>query len=144
MTLSYVPGRTFEGKVTFIHPFLSESTRTVKVRLEFDNPDLMLRPEMFAKVALEATGGETLVVPTSAIVGTGTRDIVFVDRGGGHFEPRAVTLGTRLADSTEILAGLAEGERIVASGNFLIDSESRLKSALEASPAPAQPPAHVH
>ena len=144
MTLSYVPGRTFEGKVTFIHPFLSENTRTVKVRLEFDNNDLMLRPEMFAKVTLEAAGGETLVVPTSAIVGTGTRDIVFVDRGGGHFEPRAVTLGTRLAGSTEILAGLVEGERIVASGNFLIDSESRLKSALEASPAPAQPPAHVH
>ncbi len=142
MTLSYLPGRTFAGRVTFIHPFLSGNTRTVKVRLEFANPDLMLRPEMFARVALEAAGGEGLVVPTSAIVGTGTRDIVFVDRGGGHFEPRDVTLGTRLDDATEILAGLEEGERVVASGNFLIDSESRLKSALEASSAP--PPAHVH
>jgi Cu(I)/Ag(I) efflux system membrane fusion protein len=143
MTLSYLPGRTFAGRVTFIHPFLSEDTRTVKARLEFDNSDLTLRPEMFAKIALETAGGETLVVPTSAIVGTGTRDIVFVDRGGGHFEPKEVKVGTRTADYSEILSGLAAGERVVASGNFLIDSESRLKSALEAS-AEAPPPAHAH
>lgn len=144
MTLSYLHGRTFAGKVTFIHPFLSEDTRTVKVRLEFDNPDLTLRPQMFAKVSLEAAGGEALVVPTSAIVGTGSRDIVFVDRGEGHFEPRVVTLGTRLADDTEILSGLAEGERVVASGNFLIDSESRLKSALEESTNPTPAASHDH
>jgi len=144
MTLSYLRGRTFSGKVTFIHPFLSEDTRTVKVRLEFDNPDMTLRPEMFAKVSLEAAGGEGLVVPTSAIVGTGSRDIVFVDLGEGHFEPRVVTLGTRLADDTEILSGLTEGERVVASGNFLIDSESRLKSALEDSTNPSPAAGHDH
>lgn len=145
MTLSYLPGRTFHGKVTFIHPFLSENTRTVKVRLEFENPDLTLRPEMFAKVALESSGAAALVIPTSAVVSTGARDIVFVDRGGGHFEPRNVTLGTRLADVTEILAGLEQGERVVASGNFLIDSESRLKSAIGAAgEAPPPPAGHAH
>jgi len=78
------------------------------------------------------------------VVSTGARDIVFVDRGGGHFEPRNVTLGTRLADMTEILAGLEQGERVVASGNFLVDSESRLKSALGAGGDAPPPAGHAH
>ncbi len=132
MTLSYLPGRTFEGRITLVYPFLSEATRTVKVRLEFPNPGFMLKPEMFGEVQLESDSGEGLVVPDSAVISSGTRDIVFVDVGDGYFEPREVELGVRLPEAVQILDGLAEGERVVASGNFLIDSESKLKAALSA------------
>lgn len=158
MTLSYLPGRTFEGRVTLVYPVLSEQTRTVKVRLEFANHDLMLKPEMFADVALEVDLGERLVVPESAVISTGDRDVVFVARGEGLFEPRQVKVGARLSDTVEVLDGLADGEEVVASGNFLIDSESRLKSALSEAggvrnapaapstgePPPAPPPGHRH
>ncbi len=151
MTLSYLPGRTFEGRIALVSPVLSEMTRTVKARLEFPNPDLTLKPEMFGEVAIQSDSGEGLTVAESAVISTGTRDVVFVDRGGGYFEPREVKLGLRLPDSVEILEGLAEGERVVVSGNFLIDSESRLKSALSAATAkPArdaageEAPGHVH
>jgi Cu(I)/Ag(I) efflux system membrane fusion protein/cobalt-zinc-cadmium efflux system membrane fusion protein len=136
LTLSYLPGRSFAGRVTFINPFLSETTRTVKVRLEYDNPGLALKPGMFGQVELESDLGVRLVVPDSAVISTGERDIVFVDRGEGYFEPRELKLGVRLPDSVEVLEGLSEGERVLTSGNFLIDSESKLKSALSAAGAP--------
>ncbi len=133
MTLSYLPNRTFEGQVTLIYPTVSEATRTVKVRLEFpNNPDFTLRPEMYAQVELRSELGEKLVVPESAVISTGTRDIAFVDRGNGYFEPRELKLGVRLPDGFEVIDGLAEGERILVSGNFLVDSESKLKAALAA------------
>lgn len=132
MTLSYLPGRTFEGRVTFVYPVLSEATRTVKVRLEFSNPDFTLRPEMFAQVEILADLGERLSVPESAVISTGTRDIVFVDRGEGFFEPRELKLGVRLPDRFEVLDGLVAGESVLISGNFLVDSESKLKAALAA------------
>lgn len=144
MTLSYLPGRTFEGKITLVYPVLSEATRTVKVRLEFPNPDLALKPEMFGEVEIESEAGDGLIVTDSAVISSGARDIVFVDRGEGYLEPREVKLGVRLADKVQILAGLAEGERIVVSGNFLIDSESRLKAALSAVNASSPLPAHEH
>ena len=134
VTLSYLPGRVFEGDVSLISPVLSETTRTVKVRIELPNPDLALKPEMYADVELEADLGEGLTVPRGAVLGTGDRDVVFVDRGEGHFEPREVTLGARLDDSIQILKGLHEGERVVTSGNFLLDSESRLEAAVGAPP----------
>ncbi len=132
MKLSYLPGRSFQGRVTLIYPVLSEATRTVKARLEFPNPDFSLRPEMYAEVEIYADQGERLVVPESAVIGSGTRDIVFVEQGEGYFEPREVKLGLRLQDLFEVLEGVAEGERVVTSGNFLVDSESRLKAALAA------------
>jgi Cu(I)/Ag(I) efflux system membrane fusion protein len=130
MTLSYLPGRTFEGRVSFIYPTLSEATRTVKVRVELPNPDGALKPEMYAQVEIHADFGDRLSVPESAVISTGTRDIAFVDRGAGSFEPRALTLGLRLPDRFEVLGGLTEGEQVLTSGNFLVDSESKLKAAL--------------
>jgi multidrug efflux pump subunit AcrA (membrane-fusion protein) len=132
MTLSYLPGRTFDGRITFVYPTLSEATRTVKVRLEFPNLDFTLKPEMFAQVEILADLGERLSVPESAVISTGTRDIAFVDRGEGFLEPRELKLGLRLPDRFEVLDGLASGESVVISGNFLVDSESKLKAALAA------------
>ena len=132
MTLSYLPGRTFEGRITFIYPTLSEATRTVKVRMEFPNPDFTLKPEMYAQVEIRSDLGERLSIPESAVISTGTRDIAFVDRGEGYFEPREVKLGIRLADRFEVLDGVAAGEQVLTSGNFLVDSESKLKAALAA------------
>ncbi len=141
MTLSYLPGRSIRGHVALVYPVLDAATRTVQVRLEFPNPDLKLKPEMYADVELRGDLGERLTVPESAVLATGTRDIVFVAKGEGTFEPREVRLGLRTSDAAEVLDGLSEGETVVTSGNFLIDSESRLKSALQSTgdPTPAQP-----
>jgi len=146
MTLSYLPGRSFEGPVTLIYPVVTEATRTVKVRIEFPNPDFTLRPEMYAEVEIRSELGEGLVVPESAVMSTGTRDIAFVDRGNGYLEPRELKIGARLADEFQVLEGLAEGERVVTSGNFLVDSESKLKAALaEAGTGTTAPPeGHSH
>ncbi len=139
VTLAYLPGRTFQGKVGFIYPVVEGATRTVQVRIELDNPALELRPDMFVQAALQGDLGERLAVPDSAVLSTGTRHIVFVAQGDGYFEPREVRVGLRLPDAVEILEGLTEGETVVASGNFLIDAESRLKAALEAAAAPPAP-----
>jgi RND family efflux transporter MFP subunit len=132
MTLSYLPTRSFEGHITLIYPVLSEATRTVKVRLEFPNPDFILKPEMYAQVEIRSDLGERLTVPASAVITTGTRDIAFVDRGEGYFEPRELELGLKLPDRFEVINGLAEGEPVLISGNFLVDSESKLKAVLAA------------
>lgn len=145
MTLAYFPGRSFQGRVSLIYPTLDAATRTVQVRLEFPNPDLELKPEMYAEVQIEAEVGEGLTVPESAVIETGTRSIVFVDRGDGLFEPREVEVGVRLADRYQILEGLAEGEKVLTSGNFFVDSESKLKAALAATTRGAAPaPQHQH
>jgi Cu(I)/Ag(I) efflux system membrane fusion protein len=149
MTLSYLPGETYRGRVGLVYPALDLATRTVQVRLQFGNPRLELKPDMYTNVELESDLGERLTVPESAVLSSGTRNIVFVDRGEGYFEPREVQVGLRLPDAVEILAGLSEGESVVASGNFLIDSESKLKAALEAAAgrrtkAPAPAPEHRH
>ena len=136
MTLSYQPGKTYQGKVRLIYPVLEESSRTVQVRLEFQNPEMELKPEMFAEVSLHADLGERLVIPESAVLSTGTRNVVFVARDAGTFEPRQVRLGLRLPDQVEVLEGLQQGEIIVSSGSFLIDSESKLKAAFENAAAP--------
>jgi RND family efflux transporter MFP subunit len=137
MTFASLPGRKFQGKVSLIYPVLEASTRTVQVRIELQNPDMELKPDMFTQVELQASLGDRLTVPDGAVLSSGTRDIVFVAKGDGYFEPRQVRIGLRLPDAMEVLEGLSEGERVVTSGNFLIDSESRLKSALEAAAAPA-------
>jgi membrane fusion protein, copper/silver efflux system len=128
-TLSALPGRAFHGRVSYILPQVDPATRTVKVRIEFENPGLALKPDQYGEVEFATGGGRRLVVPQSALLDSGDRQVVFVDRGKGFFEPRAVKVGARSAGKVQILDGLAAGERIVTSGNFLIDSESQLKSA---------------
>jgi len=130
MTLSYMPGRTWHGRVTYIYPSVEEKTRTVKVRLEFANPELTLKPEMFADVEIRGDLGSALAVPDSAVITTGTRSLVFVALGEGRFEPRIVEIGARLPDAFEVRSGLKDGERVVTSANFLIDSESKMKAAI--------------
>ena len=136
--LSYLPGRTWRGLVTYIAPVVEEKTRTIKVRVEVDNADGQLKPEMFADVALRTALGEGLVVPESALLKTGERTLAFVDHGDGGLEPREVRVGAKAAEGVQVLGGLAEGERVVTAANFLLDSESSLKAALAViSPPPA-------
>lgn len=130
ISLSYLPGEEFTGTVTYIYPYIEAMTRTVKVRLEFDNPDFKLKPDMYANVEIKSSLGEKVAVPEEAILDTGERQIAFVDKGEGHFEPREVKLGAKAAGFYEVLSGLKEGERVVTSANFLIDSESKMKAAL--------------
>jgi membrane fusion protein, copper/silver efflux system len=130
LTLSYLPGRTFRGTVNNILPQVDAATRTLKVRIEFANPDFVLKPDMYGEVEFQTGGGRRLVAPQTAVLNSGDRQVVFVDRGKGYFEPREVTIGARTDGRVEILSGLQPGERIVVSGNFLIDSESQLKTAL--------------
>jgi len=125
------PGKEFVGEVRGMTPVLDAQTRSVRVRAKVGNPEGLLKPEMYADLYLESELGETLAVPAEAVMETGERKIVFVTREGGHFEPREVTLGTRAGDFYEVKSGLAAGEQVVVSGNFLIDSESRLQAALQ-------------
>ncbi len=129
MTLPSYPGEEYIGDVTFIWPHLDPETRTVKVRLEFPNPDLKFLPEMYANVVLDIPLGERLTVPGSAVLRTGKMDIVFVDKGQGNMEIRRVQLGRRAGGYYEVLRGLSEGEKVVSRANFLIDSESKIQAA---------------
>ena len=129
MSLSYLPGKQYRGRVTYIYPEVDPKSRTVKVRLEFRNPRMELKPQMYADVEIQVDYGQRIVVPAEAVLDSGMRQIVFLARPNGHFEPREIKVGPRLADQYIVLAGLEAGEEIVTSGNFLIDSESRLTSA---------------
>jgi len=125
------PDRYFEGKVTFIYPTMNAATRTVQVRVELDNHRGLLKPAMFAQVELPSgSSGKVLTVPTSAVIDSGTRQIVLVQLAQGRFDPRSVKLGNRSDSYVEVLEGVAEGEQVVTSANFLIDAESNLKAAL--------------
>ena len=130
ITVDTYPGRTFSGRVDFVYPDIDMTTRTARVRLKFANPDLKLMPGMFVNVSFELPMGRHEVIPASGVLQTGTRQIVFVDHGGGSLEPREVELGARVGDDYIVLKGLEAGERIVTSANFLIDSESQLQAAL--------------
>ncbi len=121
--------RQFEARVSRAEPIFDEATRTLKVRLETDNPAFALKPGMFVDVRFDIELPPSLAVPAEAIVDSGLRKTVFVDRGNGYFEPRSVETGWRLSDQVEVSKGLMAGERIVISGTFLIDSESRMKAA---------------
>jgi len=121
--------RELEATVSRAEPTFDEATRTLKVRLETDNPGLALKPGMFVDVRFEIELPPSLAVPAEAIVDSGLRKTVFVERGNGYFEPRSVETGWRLSDQVEVVKGLMVGERIVISGTFLIDSESRMKAA---------------
>ena len=130
MTVRAVPGRTFRGKVAYVYPYMERKTRTARVRLEFDNPNQLLKPEMFANVTLHAGKiPNAVVVPSEAVVRSGERDLVFVVREPGKFEPRPVTLGLSADGLVQILDGVKAGEEVVTSAQFLIDSESKLREA---------------
>src|SRR5579863_172617 len=124
------PGRSFPGRVSFIQPQVDEATRTVKVRLEIPNPKGQLSPGLFVNVNLDAPLGRQLTIPASGVFQSGTRQVAFVDRGGGYFEPREVETGDHAGDDLVVLKGLKAGEHIVTSANFLIDSESQLQAAM--------------
>lgn len=130
ITLSYLPGRTFNGKVTFVTPTVDPMTRTAKVRIEVDNRDHALKPDMFADVVIEEPTRSVTVVPDSSVISTGTRSVLFVVKDGGTFEPREVETGTKSDRYIEIRSGVEPGEKVATQANFLIDSESRLKAAL--------------
>jgi RND family efflux transporter MFP subunit len=127
---AYDPGLRLKGKVAYIYPALSPETRTLKVRFEFPNPDLRLKPQMYADVFLTLDSATGVVVPDSALIDTGLRQIVFVDLGSGSLEPREVKVGVRGDGKAQILSGVKEGERVAVRANFLLDSESRLRAAL--------------
>jgi Cu(I)/Ag(I) efflux system membrane fusion protein len=130
VTTSSYPNERFEGQIVVINPFLEEAKRVAKVRIDIPNPDFKLRPGMYANVELGMDMGEGLLVPASAVMPTGSREIAFVDKGSGKLEPRIVQLGEQIGDHYEVKSGLAEGERVVASANFLIDAESKVQGAL--------------
>ena len=142
IALSYFPGREWRGRITFISPVVDEKTRTVKVRIELDNRDMTLKPDMFADVEIDQSANDVVAVPVDAVLSTGSRAIVFIPRDGGRFEPREVKIGGRVDGYYPVLSGLAEGDPIVTQANFLIDSESRLKAALSdmaaSKPAPIE------
>lgn len=130
VTLSYLPGQEFEGRVTYVYPYVETTERTVKVRVELFNQGHRLKPGMYANVTLSSHRKDVLVVPTSAVIDSGTRQVVFLDRGEGRFEPRPITLGALFDEGYEILEGLEVGDRVVTSANFLIDSESQLAAGM--------------
>ncbi|TFH11154.1 MAG: efflux RND transporter periplasmic adaptor subunit [Nitrosomonadales bacterium] len=128
--LSGIPGRQFEGRLDYIYPYAESKTRTIKARLVFDNPEKLLKPNMFAEVTIYAGRKiDSVVIPDAAIVRSGTRAQVFVVRGAGKFEPRMVKLGIVSEGQVQVLEGLHAGEEIVTSAQFLIDSESKLREA---------------
>jgi membrane fusion protein, copper/silver efflux system len=149
--LSYFSDREFRGRVTYVYPTLDEKTRTARVRLEFHNPGFFLKPGMFATVELASDlEASTLLVPDMAVLRSGEHNTVFVALDGGRFEPRAVTLGPRAEDNLyQVLSGLKAGERVVTSGQFMLDSESQLREAIQkmlqpaAKAAPAEPAGHA-
>ena len=127
------PNRTFTGKVALVYPHLNPATRTVRVRIELPNTDHLLLPDMYAEAEIDTgSGQQVLAVPDSAVIDSGDRQVVLVDKGDGRFEPRKVQLGRRGAGYVEIKDGVSEGEAVVTSANFLIDAESNLKAALKA------------
>ena len=132
MNVASYPARDFVGKVSWISPVLEEKTRTAKVRLEFSNRDFILKPEMYANAEIEINAGRKLAVPDEAVLDSGLRKVVFLDKGEGRFEPAEVKIGNKFDGYYEVLAGLSPGERILASASFLLDSESRLKEAMGA------------
>jgi multidrug efflux pump subunit AcrA (membrane-fusion protein) len=161
-SLAYQAGRSWKGAITYVDPLVDPATRTIKVRIELPNRDFAMKPDMFVDVLLRRDLGTRLFVPESAVLRAGERRIAFLDRGEGRLEPREIAIGDRVEGGYVVLSGLSDGDRVVTSANFLIDSESSLKAALStmtpaspspvpaATPPPARargaltPPSHAH
>lgn len=133
MELPYIPGHKFIGSVDFIYPYLDPKTRDVKIRLVFHNPDLKLKPQMYVNIKIESGSGEdVLVIPSEAIIRSGKRNVVFIAEGGGRFQPRDIIVGPEGENAMiQVIAGLEEGQKIVTSAQFLLDSESRLRDTIQ-------------
>jgi Cu(I)/Ag(I) efflux system membrane fusion protein len=131
ITTPTYPGDSFKGKISLIDPFLNDASRTARVRIDVDNPDFKLRPDMYVNVELKLDMGEGLAVPVSAVLPTGQHNIAFVDKGEGKLEPRFIELGRKYGDFYGLNSGLKEGERVVSSANFLIDAEAKVQGALK-------------
>jgi RND family efflux transporter MFP subunit len=132
MTLTYLPGEVYHGRLEYLYPYLSDKTRTARVRLKFPNPGLKLKPEMYAQVEISSPLPQAVVaVPSEAVLDSGERQLVFVALGQGRFEPRPVKLGMEAGDGWyQVLSGLKGGEEVVTSAQFLLDSESRIREAV--------------
>lgn len=142
ISIAAYPDQAFGGKVTFVYPTVNPTTRTAKVRIEVPNREMLLKPDMYATVEIAAPVGSAtvLAVPDSAVLDTGTRQVVLVERSPGHFEPHAVVVGRRAGGYTEVRSGIASGDKVVVGANFLIDAESNLRAALQSFTAPAPAP----
>ncbi len=141
VTVDAYPGRHFSGRIDQILPQVDPATRTVRVRLVFSNPGVVLKPGMYVNVAIALSLGRQLVIPSSAVLQAGSRAIAFIDHGNGNLEPRTIETGPQLDDSIVVLNGLKPGDRVVSSANFLVDSEAQLQAALGAYTALPQQPA---
>jgi Cu(I)/Ag(I) efflux system membrane fusion protein len=130
INLSYFPGKEFFSTIDLIYPTLSEETRTTKVRFTIPNPDGGLKPNMYTDVQVKIDLGTKLAIPAEAVIDTGERHVVYVDKGGGNFEPREVALGLKAEEMVEVIRGLNAGERVASAANFLIDSEAKLKGVV--------------
>jgi len=133
VTLDYLPGKKFHGTVSYVYPYLEGKTRTATARIELVNPGVLLKPDMYAHVELAPrVAGKTVLIPSDAVIRSGVRNVVFIARGEGRFQPREVQLGLEGEEGTvQVLSGLSGNERIVVSAQFLLDSESSLKEALK-------------
>ena len=131
VTASSLPGENFDGTISVIDPFVNDALRSARVRIDVKNPDFKLWPGMYVNVQLKIDDGEKLTVPVNAVLPTGQHNIVFVDKGEGKLEPRFIELGRQSGNFYEVKSGLNEGERVVASANFLIDAESQIQGALK-------------
>jgi Cu(I)/Ag(I) efflux system membrane fusion protein len=128
--LPYMPGKSFQGRVDYIYPYMETKTRTARIRIQVPNKDGVLKPDMYADVLLTTASDTQLAVPENAVLFSGLRRVVFVDLGGGRFQPREIRLGARMGESYQVLDGLKEGELVVTSAHFLLDSESKLKNVM--------------
>ena len=130
MTLTGIPGKIFKGSLSYVYPYAEAKTRTIKVRLVFDNKDLLLKPDMFANVTINTQRqANAITIPSEAIVRSGERDQVFIVRDQGKFEPRTVKVGLTAEGLTQIIEGVDVGDEVVTSSQFLIDSESKLRES---------------
>jgi Cu(I)/Ag(I) efflux system membrane fusion protein len=140
LTLDAYPGKRFEGRIDYVYPRLDTETRTLPVRIAFANRDAALKPGLFGAVAIRLPPRTGVTVPAEAVIDTGDRRYVFVETAPGHFDPRVVATGERSGERIQILEGIAAGERVASSGNFFIDSESRLKASIAEAPATGATP----
>jgi hypothetical protein len=136
VTLDAYPGESFQGRATYIYPFVEENTRTVKVRFQFPNPRGLLKPGMYANVEIQGRDAMGLTVPANALLDSGTDKVLFVAQGDGYFTPRRVKVGRNLGDRHEILEGVKEGEDVATGATFFLDSESQLRAGLQNYEAP--------
>ena len=130
ISLSYIPGETFSGTVSYVYPYLDAASRTARIRLEVPNPSGRLKPDMYVNIELQIPRGEQLMVPEEAVVRVGETNLVFLDRGQGRLQPQKIRIGRKGEDAFVVLDGLREGDIVVTSGNFLIAAESKLKAGL--------------